>query len=136
MNKPSPPPAQILNLAEAVNFKVYYPSKLPGGYSYTDGSANIQSGFLYYKLHSGTKVISVTEQPIPASTVNLQNLPKYSSLSVPAGPAAIGLSVGNPSVVIVTGSTLVNMNSSKGVAKDTLVFLAKNIKSVQTQNSD
>jgi hypothetical protein len=118
-------PPQIVNLADTVNFTVYYPSKLPSGYTYTDGSAKIQTGLFYYRFHNGTKVISVTEQPIPASAVNLQNLPKYSSLNVPAGPAAIGVSIGNPSVVIATGSTLVNLSSSKGVTKTEIVSIAQ-----------
>jgi len=122
------PPQQLINIAEEVNFPIYYPSELPAGYSFMDNSAKYQSGFLYYKLHKGNKIISITQQPIPAAAVNLQKLPRYSSLSVPAGPAALGVSVGNPSAVIATGSTLVNINSSKGVSKDDVVAIAKHIK--------
>lgn len=134
--RPVAPPGQLVNLASTVNFPVYYPAKLPRGYSYTDSSSKIQSGLLYYKLHNGNKIISVTQQFIPTSSVNLQHLPNYHSLNVPAGPAAIGISIGNPSVVIATGSTLVNINSSKGVDKDSVITIASQIKPIQAKSSN
>ena len=134
-NNTAAPPDQVTSLAARINYPVYYPSRLPAGYSYTDGSAKLQSGLLYYKLHNGTKTISITEQPITASSVDLQKLPNYSSLNVPAGPAAIGVSIGNPAVVIATGSTLVNINSSKGVSKDTVISLAMKINEIKVTGS-
>jgi hypothetical protein len=120
-------------MADKVSFTVYYPSKLPSGYKYTDDSVKLNSGLFYYKLHNGKKTVTVTQQAV-FGTVNLQKLPKYSSLDVPAGPAALGISVGNPSAVVSTGSTLVSINSSKGVSKDTVIAIAKNIQRVQTDN--
>jgi hypothetical protein len=135
-SRPAPAP-QLVSLADNISFPVYYPSTLPHGYSYIDNSAKIQSGLIYYKLHNGTKVISVTQQPISSpSSVNLQKLPRYSSLNVPAGPAAIGVSIGNPAVVILTGSTLVNINSSKGVSKDSVIAVARNMKAIDTSSTD
>jgi hypothetical protein len=128
-------PAQVVNIADTLNYSVYYPSKLPGGYSYTDGSANLKTGLFYYKLHNGKKTITVTQQPV-LGTIDLRKLPKYSSLNVPAGPAAIGVSVGNPSVVIATGSTLVNINSSKGVSRDSVIAVARKIKAIDTNSTD
>ena len=136
LKKPAAPPAQLVDLADTVNYSVYYPSRLPGGYVYTGGSAKIQTGLLYYKLHNGAKTITVTQQPVVGSPINLQKLPQYKSLDVPAGPAAIGVSVGNPSAVIATGSTLVNINSSKGVSKDSVIAIAKKIKAIKTGGSD
>jgi hypothetical protein len=130
------PPAQLVNIADSIYYPIYYPSRLPSGYSYTDGSAKIQNSFVYYKLHNGTKTITVTQQAVPASSVNLQKLPEYSNLNVPAGPAAIGVSVGNPSAVVAADSTLVNVNSSKGVSKDTVIAVAKNIKPIRTSIDD
>lgn len=136
MSRSQAPPKQVVSMVDSVNFPVYYPSKLPVGYSYVDSSAKFQSGFLYYKLHNGTKVITVTQQGISSNAVNLHKLPSYSSLNVPAGPAAIGISVGNPSVVIATGSTLVSLNSTKGVSKDTVVAIAKRIRLVPLPSGD
>jgi hypothetical protein len=123
-----------LEIVSKLSFPAYYPSKLPAGYSYTDGSAKLQTGLFYYKLHKGTKIITVTQQPVQGS-IDLKKLPKYSSLNVPAGPAALGVSVGNPSAVIATGSTLVSINSSKGVSKDDVITVAKNIKPIKAESS-
>lgn len=119
-----PLPANIIN---GVDFPLYVPSMLPTGYGYKAGSANIRNGILFYKLSSGAKTITITEQSLPSIAIDLTKVPSYSSLKVPAGRGAIGVSVGNPSVIIMTDTTMININSTKDTPKDIVSNLAQSI---------
>ena len=134
MNKSQPfiPPLPS-NIISGLNFRVYYPSKLPPGYEYQDKSAGTQPGLFYYKLKNGNKTITITQQLAPPSGVDLTALPSYSNLSVPNGKAALGISVGNPSAVIIIDRTIININASKGVTKEAVSGIARDIKPVILQ---
>lgn len=123
------------NIVSGVNFPLYVPAKLPPDYHYNIGSANIRNGILFYKLSSGTKIITITEQPLPPVDINLTDIKSYSDLKVPAGRAAIGISVGNPAVIILTDTTMVNINSTKGTPKDVVSELAQSISLLPPKSS-
>jgi hypothetical protein len=125
-------PASIVN---SVNFPVYLPSKIPTGYDYEVDSANIRNGILFYKITSGAKIITITEQSKPSKSIDLNAIPSYASLTVLAGKAAIGISVGNPAAIIMTPSTLVTINSTKGTLKDTVVTIAQSMSLLNNQAS-
>ena len=123
--KQSIPPALSQDSIGTLNFQVYYPSRMPPGFRFKKGSISSQNGLFFYKFINGKKVITVTEQVAPPKSFKLTNLKGYTSISVPIGKAATGTSVGNPSVIIVTDTTLVNITSTKGVPKENVFFLAQ-----------
>jgi len=115
-------PAQI---ADSLNYPIYYPANVTNGYQYQPDSAKIRATILFFTLTHDSKSIFVTEQPIPNSAINLSSLPKYTSLSLPIGQAVVGTGLGNPSVVIITPSTLIQLTSNKGVTKSEIISIAQ-----------
>lgn len=129
-------PAEITS---NLNYQTYSSSDNEVGYTYLPGSAKIQTGILFYTMEkTGTKKrIFVTEQAAPDIGVNLKSLPKYTSLDVPIGKAVIGTSLGNPSVVIINSSTILQLSSSKSVTKSEITNVAQKMsiqENSQTQN--
>jgi hypothetical protein len=112
-------------ITSGLPYRVYLSTDTSSGYSYKAGSAKIQAGILFYTLANRSKKIFVTEQNVPTNTINLSSLPKHTNLDVPIGKAVIGTGLGNPSIVIMTSSTLVQLTSSKGVTKTDIISVAQ-----------
>lgn len=125
------PPPLPQDLISSVGYPVYYPSHIPRGYHFKVDSIANHNGLLFYKFINGNRVITVTQQATPAQKVDLNKLEGYSELQLTIGRAATGQSVGNPSVIILTDSTLVNITSNKDVTKDQVLTVAKNMKLVE-----
>lgn len=123
-------PPLPMNLVAATSFRVYYPERLPSGYQYMTGSAKFVTGLFSYKLKNGSKVITVLEQAAPPKAIDLGAVEGFTSLKVATGRAAIGQIVGNPSAIVITDSTLVNITSSKGVSKESVTLIAQKLKPV------
>lgn len=129
------PPSLPQSVIGSVNFKIYYPSRVPSGYLYKKGSATSHNGLLFSKFINGKKIITVTEQAAPAANIDFNKLEGgYTSIESSIGRAAVGISVGNPSIIIITDSTLISINSSKGVPKDQVIGFAKNMKLIVVPN--
>lgn len=123
------PPALPTEAISSLNYQIYYPTQMPAGYRYKKDSANSHNGLLFYKFVRGKNVITVTEQTAPPKSINLYKISGgYTKLNIPLGDAGVGTSVGNPAVMIITDTTLINITSSKGVAKDQVISLAKKMK--------
>ena len=112
------------HIADGLNYPIYYPANVTNGYQYQADSEKIRNMLLFFTLTHGSKSIFVTEQPIPNSAINLSSLPKYTNLSLPIGQAVVGTGLGNPSVVIITPSTLIQLTSNKGVTKADIISIA------------
>jgi hypothetical protein len=126
--KQSIPPALPQEITSSVYYQIYEPSHMPKGYTFKSDSVTSHNGLIFYKFVNGKKVITVTQQATPKSNIDLSKLEGYTSLQVPAGKAASGQSVGNPSAIIITDSTLINITSSKGVTKQEVTSVAQRMK--------
>lgn len=125
------PPALPENIRSSVLYQVYYPSQVPAGYRFKTDSAKSHNGLLFFKFTHGKKVITVTEQAAPAINLDFSKIEGgYTTLLLPLGKAAVGTSVGNPSIIIVTDTTLISINSNKGVSKNDVLAVAQKIKPV------
>src|SRR6185437_3842303 len=115
-SKNSAPPFPIGTASGQVGFPIYYTVTAVSGYSYQVGSEKVsKAGILFYSLENGKKKIFVTEQAIPAGAINFNSLPKHNTINLPIGRGFIGTGLGNPSIVVLTNSTLISISSSKGV---------------------
>jgi hypothetical protein len=125
-----PLPASI---SSKVNFPVYYPSSTPAGYTYSNGSAAVQNGLVFFKMFNGNKFVFFTEQASPSKPVDLSALPNYQQFSVPAGTAAIGTNLGKPAGLVLSGSTLINVSTSGGVTAGELNDIFRSLAPVPKQ---
>lgn len=107
-----------------VSFPVYYPQKLTDGYNLQAGSAKVKADILFFTMVHGSKKVYLTEQQLPYKAVNLNSLPNHNNLNLPIGQAIVGSGLGNPSVVIMTPETLIELTSTKGVSRSDVVDVA------------
>lgn len=128
-------PAIPSSVTQSVSFPVYYPSSLPNGYKYMTGSAKSQSGLLFFKFTNGSSKISATEQSAPSAKIQLSSLPKFSSIKVSEGQASVGTSLGAPSAVLLTNSTLIDLIGEGKASKNDIIFITQNMKPITSQVS-
>lgn len=130
--KPAPAvfPAQIAN---TVSYPIYYADDKADGYTYQQASATNRAGIIFYTLGNRKKNIIVSQQNAPTKPVNLSSLPKYIKIDVPIGQAVIGTGLGNPSIVIITPKTLIQITSDKGVTKDDITKVAQKMSLLNNQ---
>ncbi len=125
------PPPLSQDITSSVYYQIYQPSQMPRGYHLKPDSVTSHNGLVIYKLISGKNTITVTQQAAPHTSIDLSKLEGYTSLNVPIGRAASGQSVGNPSAIIITDSTLINITSSKGVTKQEVTDIAQKMKAAE-----
>lgn len=123
------------SVTQQAKFDVFFPSPMPPGYTYMKDTATFQIGQVFYKFSSGRKRVTVREEPLNGNKPNLDLLSGYTRLSSPIGQAAIGTSVGQPTAVVVTNTTVITMNSIGGVTQDDLKAAINNFKNIG-QNTD
>jgi hypothetical protein len=134
------------SIRKTVNFPLYYPSKLPNGYTYEKSSAKSDAGIVFYSLKSGDKKILVSEQTAPAHPPDLNALTKPQT--VPAGPSGFsppaislfqkidnstgqaiqGTSIaGNPVAIILTDTTLINLSGSATLPSNVITEVVQSL---------
>lgn len=113
------------NLASQLSYPVYFANGAPNDYNYKIASEKIEANILFYTMTNGKKNIFVTEQAKPATAIKLNSLPKHSPLPVSIGNAVVGTGLGNPSVVIITPTTLIQITSNKGVSNADVISVAQ-----------
>jgi hypothetical protein len=117
-------------ITRQVNYDLYFPSPMPGGYTYMKDTATFQIGQVYYKFANGKKRVTVNEQPLPETKPDLNLLAGYTQFDSPAGKAAIGMDLGEPAAVVVTPTTVITMHCVGGVSKDDLKTAINNLKNI------
>lgn len=125
-------PAKITKQA---NYDLYFPSPMPAGYTYMKDTATFQIGQVYYKFSDGRKRVTVKEEPIADTKPNLNLLAGFTQFDSPIGKAAIGTSVGQPTAVIVTNTTVITMNTFGGVSQNDLRTAINNLKNIGQPSS-
>jgi hypothetical protein len=123
-----PLPAAV---TQEVNYPVYYPKSVPGGYGYKPGSARYDQGIIVYVLDSGAATITVTEQSMPANPPDLSHLTGFTPASVPAGYAAFGQVSAKPSAIILANSTLITLAGTASVSATDVHSIAQSLTAVR-----
>jgi len=124
------------SIRRSVGFALYYPSPPPIGYSFQKDSVKTANDVVFYTLQSGSQTITVSQQPAPSTPPDLDALQKsntsFKSVDTDAGQAIIGTNPQGNSVtaILVTNTTLVNINGSKNVPRDVIAKTAKNMSSL------
>ena len=113
-----------------IQFPIYYPSPMPNGYNYQKGFAKVQNGILFYKITSGNRIIVISEQAIPNAPPDLNNLIGFKKLVTLAGTAAVGSNNGQPIAIVLSNTTLIDINGSKNVPNDVVGNLAESMKAL------
>lgn len=116
-------------LQQEYSFPIYYPSKLPDGYSFQQGSDRVEGPLVFYNLSDGDKHIIVGEQKPPEDSTNL-TFPNSSHVDTPNGQATIGTSTVGTLVFLKTKTTLINISGSKNISPDTLTEIVRDMRSV------
>jgi hypothetical protein len=122
----SPLPATVIMQAD---FPVYYPEKLPEGYTYEPGSASYDKNTVTYALKNGSDTVTVTQQANPKEKILYDKLPGFSPVGTNLGQAYLG-DVDNRKVVIVQSSSiLMTITADKSIAPETLTKIVQNLTS-------
>lgn len=112
-------------------FPLYYPSPLPLGYSYQKGSVKLESGILFYTLQdNGGNNITVSEQATPANPPDLSHLIGFTTLQTLAGNTVIGSSLGRPTAIILSNTTLTTITGTKNTPSDVITLTARAMSSL------
>jgi hypothetical protein len=125
-------PAKIV---KQVDYTLYFPSPMPPGYTYMKDTATFQIGQVFYKFSKGQKRVTVKEEPMSDPKPNLDLLQGYDKFDAPIGRAAIGMTFGHPTAIVVTHTTVITMNTIGGVTQDELKTAIANLQNIG-QNSD
>jgi hypothetical protein len=140
------------DIKKSVSFPVYYPSKLPQGYSLDKNSAKTANGIVLFSLVFGGKKILISEQTRPSHPPDLIALtkpqkaqlpvglsgitpptlaPKFKEIDCPVGLAVQGANVsGSPTAIVLTDSTLVNMTGSSTLSDAAISEIIQNLKRI------
>jgi len=118
------------SLAKQASFSFYYPSPLPAGYSYVNNINTFQAGQAYYMIGNGTKHVIVHEQPASGNSLNLATISNPVTFDAAGGKAALGNVTGQPAGLVLTGSTLITLNTTGAVAPADLATIINNLKLV------
>ena len=118
------------SLAKRAGFGFYYPSPMPSGYSYVNNINAFQDGQAYYMLGRGNKHIVVREQPATGKSLDLTNLSNPITFEAAGGKAAAGDVTGQPAGLVLTGSTLITLNSTGAVTPADLTAVINSLKLV------
>lgn len=118
------------SLAKQSSFSFYYPSPLPAGYAYVNNINTFQDGQAYYMLGKGNKHIIVHEQSASGSKLDTSSLSDPVNFTAAGGQAALGNVAGQPSGLVLTGSTFITLNTTGGVSPADLAALVNNLKPV------
>ena len=112
-------PSSVVTAASSVNFTLYYPSKLPSGYSFKAGSVGQpQSGVVIFSFQKpGNQAIYVSQEAKPSNFKFSSFTASFKSkktISTPLGQATIGLSSNNAIASLVSPKswTIINSKSS------------------------
>jgi hypothetical protein len=123
--KPTVTPTQ---LASKSSFSFYYPSPLPGGYSYNQEISTFQGGQAYYMLANSKKHMIIHEQAAKSNSLDLTSITNPKTLDSSAGRAAIGTTAGQASAVVLANSTLITIDSTGSVPQADIVAVINNLR--------
>jgi hypothetical protein len=120
------------SISDQVGFPLYYPARLPKGFTIDKSSFSYGNKVVAFVIRSGDKKIFVTEQTKPAGfdfdKFYLQKLDQETEFLTPIGKAASGVVNSNVRVVsLLTDQTWVFINTNTDVSFDQLEAITKGL---------
>lgn len=112
------------------NFPLYYPSPLPSGYAYKQGSAKNDNNIVFYSLQKGNLTISVSEQASPPNPPDLAHIKGFTNFQTLAGSTALGASFGRPVAIVLSNTTLITITGSSYVPRSVVGNIARGMSSL------
>jgi hypothetical protein len=118
------------SLAKQISYGFYYPSPLPAGYSYINNINAFQDDQAYYMLGNGNRHIIVHEQSAGGGKLDTKSLSDPVKFTAAGGQAALGNVAGQAAGLVITGSTLITINTTGSVPPADLAELINNLRLV------
>ena len=119
------------SIQKSAGFAIYYPSSMPLGYSLDKSSVNQSNQIIFFKLKSGDNAINISEQAAPPTPPDFSALQKFNSsfknLSIVGGRSIYGISQNQPVALLLTNTTLININGTKGTPLSTVAEVTENM---------
>ena len=100
-----------------LQFTLYYPTPLPEGVIYTEGSANITHGVLFYQLQTPKGAITISQQASPKQLQNYK-IDGFNEVATPNGTMLLGSAQNSPTAILTTADSLINI---KGTSASSLL---------------
>ncbi|MEJ0073179.1 MAG: hypothetical protein WDN27_03835 [Candidatus Saccharibacteria bacterium] len=119
------------SVTSSLSFPVYYPTSLPAGYQLDKSTVKVQDQRLFYQFKKGPNTIYVIEQVAPDHPPDLKNLNGFGQVSTITGEAVLGTANSQPTGILLTKSTLVTVDGSKGMPVEQIGTLLQSLRSVQ-----
>lgn len=119
-------------IIKQLSFPVYFPqaSQLPDSYTYDQGSVNVQSGILFYRISNKDKHILVSQQASPAENIGIRYLVGFDAFETANGTAYVGEQQTGPTALLHTKETLITVSATKDTPKDVVNSLVKILEKV------
>jgi len=127
------PDPQLVTAAQAASYPIYYPTSLPAGFIYNEGSAKYSANvFIYTFTFDGNKKLFVSTIPKPDgvqfSDFYNRILSNKTEVLSNQGTAVMGNAGGQTIGSLVTDKSWITMNTSASINSDTLKALLSSLK--------
>jgi hypothetical protein len=121
------------NIRQSVSYPLYYPEKLPPGWSINTSSFLSDAGVVIYVIEGHSKSLHLTIQKRPENfdfkKFYEKSLTQSFQFAAPLGQGGIGKSQGRLIGSLVTGSSWVLVTSiSKNINQDDIYFILSHLK--------
>lgn len=129
-NNTSPLPKSIIASA---NFSLYFPTKLPDGYTLDKSSVKKDGDLVFYNFVKNNSTVFVSLQAKPPIAPDFQKLIDglgFKKLDAPAGTGVLGINIDKPTAILLTNTTLITVYATKDVASDIVVQIMQNLVSL------
>ena len=110
-------------------YALYYPAKMPEGYSLKEGSLQQTPERVLYQLIGAGGDIQVSQQPKP-DQLDSFNLDGFSQVSTSIGTMYLGLVSENVTAIVSAYDTLLIVTAPQSFAQDSMTVLVDQLKKV------
>lgn len=116
-------------LRAKTNFPIYYPTKLPEGFSIDETSIALDEDVLFFTFTNKTQQVTVSQVAMPDFDPGL-SWSGFEEMSLPVGKGYIGRNGGRSVALIATKKTLLNIVASPNVSDDVVSSLSFSLKAL------
>ena len=116
-----------LNIRNSASFDLYFPSKLPEGFSVKKDSIEYRGGVLFTQFSDGDHTIFLSQQSKPTNQPRLESLSGFKEFPLEIGQAVTGEQEGVSAVLINTASSTITVTGGETTPRETLGSFAKKL---------
>ena len=121
-------------IASNAHFPLYYPVSIPEGFVYDNASARLENDIVFFTLRRGDETINISEQATPVRPPDFDAIQRsntsFKTLGVLGGQAIYGVYQKTPAAIILTNTTLININGAKNMPLDVVANVAQSMRSL------